>query len=81
MDGLSGQVWVVLAIVAGVGVLSVLHILAASLRNAAYVHEMRVRVSTLRKDQAERLQALADASEAADNESRKIASQVGQRAA
>lgn len=64
MATLGSQVWVVLAVIAGAGVLGVLHYLAASLSNATYLHDMKVRVAALRKDQAERLQALAEAEEA-----------------
>jgi hypothetical protein len=66
LTGFGAQVWVVLAVVAGTGVLCLLHFMASSIRNVTYVHDMRVRVSNLRKDQAERLQALADAAEAAE---------------
>ena len=62
----------VLAITAGVGVLSLFHYLACSLRNTTHVHDMRVRVAALRKDQAERLQALADAADAAEQEGMKF---------
>jgi hypothetical protein len=81
MMAFSGQVWVMLAIVAGVGVLSVLHYMAASLRNATYVHDMKVRVSSLRKEQAERLQALADAADAAERESIAFAASVSRKKA
>jgi hypothetical protein len=73
MAGFAGQLWVVLAVAAGIAVLSVLHYLACSIRNTTYVHDMRVRVATIRKDQAERVQALADATAAAERESMKIA--------
>jgi hypothetical protein len=81
MVGFSGQVWLILAMVAGAGVLSVLHYMAASLRNATYVHDMKVRVSTLRKEQAERLQALTDAAEAAERESMAIAASINRKKA
>lgn len=81
MAGFSGQVWVVLAIVAGVGVLSILHFLASSIRNDTYVHDMRVRVAGIRKEQAERLQALAEATAAAERESMAIAANANRKKA
>ena len=81
MSGFTGQVWVVLAVVASVGVLSVLHYLAASLRNGTYVHDMRVRFDAIRKEQAERMQALADATAAAERESMAIAANANRKKA
>jgi hypothetical protein len=81
MSGLAEQVWVVFAVVAGVGVLSLLHFVASSLGNAAYVHDMRVRVAALRKERMERLQAITDAADAAERASMAIAAKVTRRAA
>jgi hypothetical protein len=81
MATLTSQVWVVLAVIAGVGVLSILHYIAATFSNAAYVHDLRVRVSAIRKDQAERLKAITEAAEAAERESMAIAAQVTRKAA
>jgi cell division protein FtsW (lipid II flippase) len=73
MATLGGQVWVILAVTAGVGVLGILHYVAASFHNATYVHDMRVRIAALRKNQAERLQALAEATQAAEQASIQMA--------
>ena len=81
MAGFSGQVWVLLAVVAGVGVLSILHFMAASLRNVTYLHDMRVQVNSLRKQQAERLQALAEAAATAERESIAISQSVNRKKA
>jgi hypothetical protein len=81
MAAFSGQVWVILTVVAGVGVLSILHFLASSIRNNTYVHDMRVRVAGIRKEQAERLQALAEASAAAERESMAIAANANRKKA
>lgn len=60
MGGFSGQVLVVLAIVVAVGVLAVLHSLAAAVRNDTHLHDLRIRVNQLRKEQLQRLQRLAE---------------------
>ena len=54
MEGAGGQLWTVLAVVAGVGVLALLHFLASGLRNATNLHDVRVKVARLRKDRLER---------------------------
>ena len=55
-----GPFWAVITIMAGVSVLALLHFLAAGLRNATYVHDMRVKVATVRKERLERLKASAE---------------------
>jgi hypothetical protein len=72
MTGFTGQVWALLAAIAAAGILSLLHYIAASVRNATYIHDLRVRVAAIRKDQSERLQALADAADAAELEARSV---------
>ena len=57
---LAGQLWVVLIILGAIGLLAVLHCAAASLRNAEYIHEIKIKVAGIRKDQLERLNALAE---------------------
>jgi hypothetical protein len=81
MAPLGLQVWVVLAIVAATGVLSILHYVATTLGNAAYVHDLKVRVNSIRRDQAQRLQALNDAAEAAARESMATAAKLNKKAA
>lgn len=79
MVSLGLQVWVVLAIVAGIGVLSILHHVACTLGNAIYVHDLKVRVNTIRKDQAERIKALNDAADAAVRESMAISAKLNKK--
>jgi uncharacterized membrane protein len=55
-----GQVWLVLAIVAGLAVLALLHFIAAGLKDVTYIHDMRVKVATLRKERLERIAAAAN---------------------
>ena len=56
--------------------------MASSVHNITHVHDMRVRVATLRKEQAERLNALARAAEEAERESLAFAAaSKGRRAA
>ena len=81
MASLGFQVWTVLAIVAGIGVLSILHYVASSLGNEAYIHDLKVRVSSIRKEQAERIRALNDAADAAARESMAIAAKLNKKAA
>jgi hypothetical protein len=81
MPSLGLQVWVVLAIIAGIGVLSILHHVATTLGNAAHVHDLKVRVNTIRKDQAERIKALNDAADAAARESMAISAKLNKRPA
>jgi hypothetical protein len=81
MASLGLQVWVVLAIVAGVGVLCILHHVATALGNAAHVHDLKVRVNAIRKDQAERIQALNEAADAAVRESMAISAKLNKRPA
>jgi hypothetical protein len=57
MDALMGPLWAVVAILAGVALLALLHFLAAGLRNVTYLHDMRVRVAALRQDRLTRLSA------------------------
>ena len=81
MASLGFQVWVVLAIVAGIGVLSILHHVASAVGNAAHVHDLKVRVNSIRKDQAERIKALNDAADAAARESMAMAAKLNKRPA
>ena len=55
--GASGQVWLVLAVVAGVGVLALLHFIACGLKDVTHIHDMRVKVAGLRKDRIDRIAA------------------------
>jgi uncharacterized membrane protein len=55
-----GQVWLVLAIVAGLAVLALLHFIAAGLKDVTYIHDMRVKVASLRKERLERIAAAAN---------------------
>lgn len=56
MHELFSQVWVVLAIIAGAGVLGMLHCVACSIRNEQEVRDLRVRIDELQIVKA-RLQA------------------------
>jgi len=54
-----GPVWTLAAVLAGIGVLALLHFMAAGLRNVTHIHDMRVKVGTLRKERVERLRTRA----------------------
>jgi hypothetical protein len=55
-----GQVWLVLAVVAGLAVLALLHFIASGLKDVTYIHDMRVKVASLRKERLDRIAAAAN---------------------
>lgn len=55
METLFDKAWVILSIVAGMGVLGVLHCVASSINNHHKVHDLRVRVNELRNQQIHKL--------------------------
>lgn len=57
MEGLVDKAWVVLSVLAGMGVLGVLHCMASSINNHHKVHDLRVRVNELRNQQIRKLKA------------------------
>jgi uncharacterized protein YnzC (UPF0291/DUF896 family) len=59
MHDLAGQFWTLVAIVTGVVVLGILHVLASAARNQLHLHDLRVRVNTLRRQRLEQLRDLA----------------------
>lgn len=59
MHHLAGQFLTLLAIVTGIVVLGVLHVLASAARNEVHLHDLRVRVNTLRRLRIEQLRDLA----------------------
>lgn len=59
MHDLAGQFWTLLAIVTGIVVLGMLHVLASAARNEVHLHDLRVRVNTLRRQRLEQLRDLA----------------------
>ncbi len=59
MDELAGQFWTLLAIVTMIVVLGILHVLASSARNEVHLHDLRVRVNSLRRQRLEQLKDLA----------------------
>ncbi len=59
MYELAGQFWTLLAIMIGMVVLSVLHVLASAARNERHLHDLRVRVNSLRKLRLEQLRDMA----------------------
>jgi hypothetical protein len=54
-----GPFWAVMTILAGMALLALLHFLAAGLRNVTHVHDIQVRVTTLRRDRLDRLSGSA----------------------
>ncbi|HYE61365.1 MAG TPA: hypothetical protein VD997_05160 [Phycisphaerales bacterium] len=67
-----GPVWTLAIILTAIGLLALLHFMAAGLRDVTYIHDMRVRVGTLRKERLDRLQRMAsqeivEVGEAEDN--------------
>lgn len=56
----SGALWFVVAALAVFAGLGVLHVLACAVRDETRVHDLRVRVAALRREQLERLQRLAE---------------------
>lgn len=60
MNGLSGQFLTLLAIVGGLGVLGILHVMATAVRHDTELHDLKLRVHTLRREQMERLKKLAE---------------------
>lgn len=59
MDELVGQFWTLLTVVTMIVVLGILHVLASSTRNEVHLHDLRVRVNTLRRQRLEQLKDLA----------------------
>lgn len=55
MDSLLDKAGVVMAAIAALGALGLLHCVACALRNHQHVHDLRVRVGTLRNEQLKRL--------------------------
>ena len=60
MDAISGPVWVVLAILAGVTALAVLQVMTSAIKRETTVHDLRFRVAELRKEQLARMRRLAE---------------------
>lgn len=60
MESLASQVWVVLAVVGAVAVLSVLQCVAASIQNATYMHDLKVKVATLRRDRLAQMKEISE---------------------
>lgn len=60
MNTFPDEVWTLLAIAAIAGVLGLLHLLATTVGNETYVHDLKVKVNTLRLDQLNRLRKLAE---------------------
>lgn len=59
MHDLAGQFWTLVAVVTGIVVLGMLHVLASTVRNEVHLHDLRVRVNTLRRQRIEQLRDLA----------------------
>jgi hypothetical protein len=55
-----GPVWTMAAVLTGIGLLALLHFMAAGLRNVTHLHDMRVKVGSLRQERAERLRTKAE---------------------
>lgn len=55
MHSLFEQVWVLLAIAGGIGLLALLHAITAAIRNETDLHDLRVRVGELRRDRIEKI--------------------------
>ena len=66
MAEFAPEVWLSLGLIALTGGLALLHTLAAAVRHEAHIHDMRVRVATLRHNYAKQLAELSDTDEAAD---------------
>ncbi|MFA6046395.1 MAG: hypothetical protein WC718_15530 [Phycisphaerales bacterium] len=60
MEAFSGQVMVVLSIVGGLGVLGILHVMATAVRHDTELHDLKLRVHRLRREQMERLRRMAE---------------------
>lgn len=54
-----GPVWTLAALLTGIGLLALLHFMAAGLRDVTHIHDMRVRVAGLRQERLARLQRMA----------------------
>lgn len=59
MDALSGEVWLAIAVVAAVAVLSMLHICAVMLREVDRVETFKRRVADLRAEYKRKMEELA----------------------
>lgn len=60
MEAFSGQVVVVLAIVGGLGVLGILHVMATAVRHDTELHDLKLRVQNLRREQMEKMRRMAE---------------------
>lgn len=60
----SAESWVIICLIAGLGVLGVLSQMGAMVRNETYIHDLKVRVHRLRLEQVERFREMAAKSEA-----------------
>ncbi len=66
MTNFSLEVWFLLASVAGGGVLAMLFCLAAEVRNHAHVHDLKVKVHSLRLEYQAQVQARKEAAARGD---------------
>lgn len=55
MQLLADKVWVLATLVAGIGLLGLLHVMAIGIQNQVKVHDLKIRVNTLRQQQMDRL--------------------------
>jgi hypothetical protein len=60
------EVWILMGAVAGGGVLAMLFCLAAEIRNHAHVHDLKVKVHSLRLEYQAQVQARQDAADRGD---------------
>lgn len=59
VHSLAHQFWVIVGAIAACVVIGVLHILATTVRNERYLHDLRIRVNTLRRQRMERMRDVA----------------------
>jgi hypothetical protein len=70
---MESPIWSLLAVVCGVATLGLLHCIAMAARNFTYIHDLRVRVNTLRN---EKLKAIQEAAKLEDPDGLKNAKSV-----
>ena len=64
MEMLADKVWLLAALVAAVGMLGLLHVIAVSVENEVRAHDLRIAINRLRQEQTTRLRDKAEATQA-----------------
>lgn len=62
MGSLSGPLWAIFAVLAGLTAMGILQVLASAIQRETFIHDLRVRVANLRLEQLAKLRGQTNAS-------------------